>query len=73
MRSGYLPHGSTQLKHEKLSRVSIRHHPELSERWVQERIAEDPAMLGLGDEILKDKERIHSGAGRLDILLQDAV
>ena len=60
------------MKYEKLTKLSIRSHPELSERWVQERIAEDPSILGLGDVILKDKERIQSGAGRLDLLLQEA-
>ena len=39
---------------------------------MQERIAEDPSLLGLGDLILKDKERIHPQGGRLDILCQDA-
>jgi hypothetical protein len=29
-----------------------------NEKWVQDRIAENPAILGLGDLILKDKERI---------------
>jgi len=61
-----------KVKYEKLAKLSIRSHPELSERWVQERIAEDPSLLGLGDVILKDKERIQSGAGRLDLLLQEA-
>jgi hypothetical protein len=60
------------VKYERLTKLSIRSHPELSERWVQERIAEDPSILGLGDVILKDKERIQSGAGRLDLLLQEA-
>ena len=60
------------MKYEKLTKLSIRNHPELSERWVQERIAEDPSILGLGDVILKDKERIQSAAGRLDLLLQEA-
>ena len=60
------------MKYEKLTKLSIRNHPELSERWVQERIAEDPSILGLGDLILKDKERPQAGAGRLDLLLQDA-
>jgi len=60
------------MKYEKLTKLSIRSHPELSERWVQERIAEDPSILGLGDVILKDKERIQAGAGRLDLLLQEA-
>ena len=60
------------MKYEKLTKLSIRNHPELSERWVQERIAEDPSILGLGDVILKDKERMQPGAGRLDLLLQEA-
>ena len=60
------------MKYEKLTKLSIRNHAELSERWVQERIAEDPSILGLGDVILKDKERIQPGAGRLDLLLQEA-
>ncbi len=38
---------------------------------VQDRIAETPALLGLGDLILKDKERIHPNAGRLELLFQD--
>src|SRR4051812_20131012 len=47
-------------------------HPELDERWVQARIAEDPTIVGLGDLVLKDKERIQPRAGRLDLLLQDS-
>jgi len=52
--------------------ISLKGHPELDERWVQDRIAEDPSILGLGDVVLKDKERIQPRAGRLDLLLQDA-
>jgi predicted transport protein len=52
--------------------ISIKRHSELDERWVQDRIAENPAILGLGDVVLKDKERIQPRAGRLDLLLQDA-
>src|SRR5205823_11704875 len=40
--------------------------------WVQDRIAEDPSLLGLGDLVLKDKERRQPHAGRLDLLFQDA-
>lgn len=53
-------------------KLSLLTHKELNETWVQKVIAEDPTILGLGDLILKDKERIHPKAGRLDILLQDA-
>src|SRR5438270_6691092 len=62
----------SSLKYAKPERISLKSHAELNERWVQERIAEDPSLLGLGDLILKDKERIHPHAGRLDILCQDA-
>ena len=56
----------------KFEKISLKNHPELNERWVQDRIAEDPSILGLGDVILKDKERIQPRAGRLDLLLQEA-
>lgn len=56
----------------KFEALSIRNHPELSELWVQDRIAEDPSILGLGDLVLKDRERMQPRAGRLDLLLQDA-
>jgi predicted transport protein len=55
----------------KFETVSLKGHPELTERWVQDRIAEDPSILGLGDVALKDKERSQPRAGRLDLLLQD--
>ena len=62
----------TSLKYIKPEKISLKNNPQLSEKWVQERIAEDPSLLGLGDLILKDKERIQPRAGRLDLLLQDA-
>jgi hypothetical protein len=49
----------------------LKEHPELNEQWVQDRIAEDPSLLGLGDLVLKDKERRQPHAGRLDLLFQD--
>lgn len=42
------------------------------EAFVQSLIAEDPSILGLGDLVVKDKERQQLGAGRLDFLLQDS-
>jgi hypothetical protein len=59
----------TYVKHEKLV---LKNHPNIREKWVQDRIAEDPTILGLGDLILKEKEKIQPGAGRLDLLFQDA-
>ena len=55
----------------KLQAISLRRSEQLSEKWLQEQIAEDPSILGLGDLVLKDKERLQPGAGRLDLLLQD--
>jgi hypothetical protein len=49
---------------------SLRGHPEWNESFVQQYIANDPAALGLGDLLLRDKERVQAGRGRLDLLLQ---
>ena len=56
------------VKHQKLV---LKTHPDFNEKWVQEKIAEDPSILGIGELILKDQERNQPGAGRLDLLLQD--
>src|SRR5918998_1181274 len=62
----------SKLTYIKPERVWLKEHQTFNERWVQQIIADDPAILGLGDLILKDKERIQPRAGRLDLLLQDA-
>ena len=51
--------------------ISIKDHPELNEAWLQEVIANKTEILGLGDLIVKDKERSQPTGGRLDLLLQD--
>lgn len=56
----------------KFEKISIKNHPEFNELWVQNRIAEDPGIIGIGDVILKDRERIQPKAGRLDLLFQDS-
>ncbi len=55
----------------KPEKINLLNYPTLNEKWVQEVIAKDPSILGLGELILKDKERIQPKAGRLDLLLQD--
>lgn len=60
------------IKFVKPERVPLKKQPELNEKWVQECIADDPSLLGLGDLILRDKERIQPHVGRLDLLFQDA-
>lgn len=52
-------------------RVLLKTHPDFSEKWLQERIAEEPSLLGLGDLDVKDLERNQPRAGRLDMLLFD--
>lgn len=55
----------------KPERINLKSHSEYDEKWVQTIIAENPAVLGLGDLVLRDQERIQPHAGRLDLLLQD--
>jgi len=59
-------------KYIKPERIWLKTHPDLNEKWLQDRIGEDPSLLGLGDLVLRDRERPQAGAGRLDLLLQDA-
>ena len=58
--------GLTYVNHEL---VSLKSHPEFTEKWLQDRIADDPTILGLGEAILLDRERHQEGTGRLDLLL----
>jgi len=51
--------------------VSLKGHPSLSEKWLQERIVADTGLLGLGELVVKDVERRQPRAGRLDLLLSD--
>lgn len=60
--------GLTPIKPEK---ILLKQHPEFSERWLCERIKEDPSILGLGEVVLKEAERPEPYGGRLDLLLYD--
>ncbi len=42
------------------------------EDFIQSLIVEDPGILGLGNLVVKEKERLQVGGGRLDFLLQDS-
>jgi len=61
----------TTLSYLKPDHISLKNHTELNELWVQNLIAEDPSILGLGELVLRDRERIQAGSGRLDLLLQE--
>ena len=55
----------------KPERLWLKSNTDFSEKWVQQLIADDPSIIGLGDLVFRDKERIQPRAGRLDLLLQD--
>ena len=51
--------------------VSLKSHPTLTEKWLQDEIIKDPSILGLGDVIVRSQERTQPKGGRLDLLLED--
>ena len=54
-------------------KISLKNHPEFNEKWLQEKIIENPEILGLGENVEPlDNERRQSSNGRLDLLLQDS-
>ncbi|MGD0404311.1 MAG: hypothetical protein ABSB66_14060 [Candidatus Acidiferrales bacterium] len=60
------------LQYAKGSKIWLKEHPEFDESWLRNIIAKDPSILGLGDLVLKEAERIQPKAGRLDLLFEDA-
>ncbi len=59
------------MEYQRSKTVSLKNHAQYNEKWLQLRISEDPSILGLGDLVVRDVERIHPKAGRLDLLLSD--
>lgn len=55
----------------KSSTVSLKTHSKFNEKWLQQQIASDSSLLGLGDVDVKEIERRQPGKGRLDVLLFD--
>jgi hypothetical protein len=55
----------------KSRRVSLKAHQEFNEKWLQQQIASDVQLLGLGELDVKDIERRQPRSGRLDVLLFD--
>ncbi|MDE2968163.1 MAG: hypothetical protein OXS30_11865 [Chloroflexota bacterium] len=51
--------------------VGMKSDPRFTEAWLEHAIAEDPALLGLGDLEVIDTQVAVPGGGRLDILLRD--
>ncbi len=59
------------LPYVKHKRLLLKSHGEFSEKWLQQQIAVDTSLLGLGELDVKDLERSQPRSGRLDILLFD--
>jgi len=51
--------------------LSLKNSSEYNEKWLQQKIEEDPALLGLGDVEFRDTEKMLIGGGRLDTILYD--
>ena len=49
----------------------MKGNPQLSEKWVQGVVVDDPSLLGFGEVVVKDIERAQAHGGRLDLLLYD--
>jgi len=62
----------SELEFTKFEQVNLKNHPLYNEKWVQEKIADDPSIIGIGDLILLNEELIQPSGGRLDLLLYDS-
>ena len=51
--------------------VSLKNHPDMDEKWLHNRLNENPELLGLGELMVRDYERRQPTGGRLDMLLED--
>ena len=58
-------------EHIKIDTISLKNTNDINEAWVQNVIDSDPTILGLGDVVVRGKERRQPKAGRLDLLLQE--
>lgn len=54
-----------------LKHISLKNNPKYNEKWLQNEIANNPSILGLGEIELRAKEKIQSSGGRLDLLFED--
>ena len=60
-----------KLNYAVAEKISLKSHPEFNEAWLQDRIAENPQIIGLGELELLDRERRQRAMGRLDLLLSN--
>lgn len=61
------------MKYIQSKKILLKNHSELNEKWLQEKIIEEPEILGLGENIeVRETERRQPNGGRLDLLLKDS-
>jgi predicted transport protein len=53
-------------------KIPIKSVPGIDEKWIKEFIDKHSATLGLGNLYFKESEKIQPGAGRIDLVYQDA-
>jgi|HubBroStandDraft_1064217.scaffolds.fasta_scaffold03248_12 hypothetical protein len=58
------------LQYAKGVRISLKDHEAFDEAWVRDLIAKDPSNFGLGDIVLKDKERMQPKAGGVGLVVR---
>lgn len=61
---------SDNLTFSKCEKISLRKF--YDEKWLQDRIEEDPSILGLGELTIIQRERKQSSGGRIDFLFLDS-
>lgn len=54
----------------KLEEINLKESPNINEKWIQQVIAENPEILGLGNIHIRDIERKQESGGRLDLLFE---
>ena len=59
------------MEYVKHKRIMLKSNPAFNEKWLCQRIADEPTLLGLGEVDVKEVERVQPRAGRLDMLLFD--
>jgi len=58
-----------ELTYHKAEKIFLKQY--YSEKWLQDRIEEDPSILGLGDLVVIQREKRQSTGGRIDFLFLD--
>ena len=54
-----------------MERISLKNNPEIKENMIQKYIYENPAVLGLGELLGIQREKVQPAGGRIDLLMTD--